>query len=680
MPDLDNDRLTSWKEIASFIRCDPRTAQRYERHRGLPVHRVPGSGSATVFAYKCELQKWLDSDAVNSSAAIDQNVSSEVPGDSGSVPKEEPARNLGDPISHTAVTKPNRKHPVVFYSAILLGVVLSVVTMVAFVNGRDSLAFRGEPRRLNDTPFSKAPPLLTDGKRVYFQQIKRGRFTMSWIPLGGGVANDLETTLPNPDPGVVNPQGTAILLRNIEFNKDGDEPLYIQPLPRGQARRLGSIRAYDSTWVPGEEKIYFSRQYALFEATLNGEVTRKIADLPGRAYWYRWSPDGRTLRFTVYDSKTSGYRIWEMNKDNTVPRPVSLGVDHLAQQCCGTWHPSGDAYYFQAFLDGHFQIFMQAAGVLGLTNQTLQLTSGPANMRSPLPLPDGKRVVALSQVQNAELVVFDKGTAKWLPLLPGNSIATAAWSADGNWLAFTKLPDHSLWRCRMPNCDQLRQLTTPPLRVTMPSWSPDGTRIACMVRQLGQPWRAALVATDGSKVVTPLTAAEAEADPDWAPSGDRIVFGAVPNPDRGEEALLRILNLRSHSAYPIPGSQGYHSPRWSPAGDTIAAIKANSDVVGFSDLNRKEWRNVKVSGRLGYPNWSSDGKFLHVLANVGTAEATVMALDPTRLSSQTVAPLNSFRQPTFSFGDWIGLAPDNRPVALRDLSTEAILAWRLGRD
>jgi Tol biopolymer transport system component len=578
-----------------------------------------------------------------------------------------------DPVSNKTKMTP----AIPPYLAVLLGVLISAVVLLAIGDGKSDLAFLGEPQRLNDTPFAKAPPLLSDGKRIYFQQIKRGRFTMSWIPIEGGVANDLETTLQNPDPGVINPQGTAILLRNIEFNKDGDEPLYIQPLPRGQARRVGSIRAYDSTWVPGEEKIYFSRQDALFEATLSGEVTRKIADLPGRAYWYRWAPNGETLRFTVYDSKTSSYRIWEMEKDTKIPRPVSLELDHLAQQCCGAWHPDGGAYYFQAFLNGHFQIFMRTAGLFGLANETLQLTSGPANMRSPLPLPDGKQVVALSQVQNAELAVYDTVSANWLPLLPGISVATAAWSANGDWLAFTKLPDHSLWRCRMPNCDQLRQLTDPPLRVTMPAWSPDGTRIACMTRQLGQPWRAALVATDGSKTVAPLTVAGAEADPAWAPSGDRIVFGAVPNPDRGEEGLLRILDLRSQSVSAIPESQGYHSPRWSPGGDMIAAIKADSDLVGFYDLTQQQWRNVRASGRLGYPNWSSDGRLLYILANVGTESANVVELDPSRASSRIVAPLDSLKPPAFSFGDWIGLAPGNRPVALRDLSTEAILAWRL---
>ena len=53
-----DDRLDSWKEIANFLNKDPRTAQRWERERGLPVHRYPGDKSGGVFAYKSEIEAW----------------------------------------------------------------------------------------------------------------------------------------------------------------------------------------------------------------------------------------------------------------------------------------------------------------------------------------------------------------------------------------------------------------------------------------------------------------------------------------------------------------------------------------------------------------------------------------------------------------------------------------------
>ena len=35
-------RLTSWKEIADHMGRDVRTMLRWEKGRGLPIHRVPG--------------------------------------------------------------------------------------------------------------------------------------------------------------------------------------------------------------------------------------------------------------------------------------------------------------------------------------------------------------------------------------------------------------------------------------------------------------------------------------------------------------------------------------------------------------------------------------------------------------------------------------------------------------
>jgi hypothetical protein len=55
-----NRRLQSWKEIAAFFDSDERTVRRWEKERGLPIHRVPGGTGAKVFAYTEELTQWLE--------------------------------------------------------------------------------------------------------------------------------------------------------------------------------------------------------------------------------------------------------------------------------------------------------------------------------------------------------------------------------------------------------------------------------------------------------------------------------------------------------------------------------------------------------------------------------------------------------------------------------------------
>jgi TolB-like protein/Tfp pilus assembly protein PilF len=53
------DRLDSWKEIASYLRRDVRTVQRWEKKEGLPVYRHQHEKLGSVYAYKIELDQWF---------------------------------------------------------------------------------------------------------------------------------------------------------------------------------------------------------------------------------------------------------------------------------------------------------------------------------------------------------------------------------------------------------------------------------------------------------------------------------------------------------------------------------------------------------------------------------------------------------------------------------------------
>jgi len=53
--------LLSWKEIAVFLNRSESTVKRWERERGLPVHRFPGGDRGGVYAFAAELDAWLHS-------------------------------------------------------------------------------------------------------------------------------------------------------------------------------------------------------------------------------------------------------------------------------------------------------------------------------------------------------------------------------------------------------------------------------------------------------------------------------------------------------------------------------------------------------------------------------------------------------------------------------------------
>src|SRR5262245_48179217 len=52
------NRLESWKEIASYLRRDVKTARRWEQREGLPVHRHRHGSLGSVYAFEGEIESW----------------------------------------------------------------------------------------------------------------------------------------------------------------------------------------------------------------------------------------------------------------------------------------------------------------------------------------------------------------------------------------------------------------------------------------------------------------------------------------------------------------------------------------------------------------------------------------------------------------------------------------------
>src|SRR4029078_1339452 len=58
-PSRREDRLDSWKEIATYLNRSVRTLHRWEKEEGLPVHRHQNKDRGSVCAYKGELDAWV---------------------------------------------------------------------------------------------------------------------------------------------------------------------------------------------------------------------------------------------------------------------------------------------------------------------------------------------------------------------------------------------------------------------------------------------------------------------------------------------------------------------------------------------------------------------------------------------------------------------------------------------
>jgi hypothetical protein len=89
--------LRGWKEIAVFLGTSPRSAQRWERELGMPVHRLRMTTGSVVTAYPSELDAWrrgISSDLVSD---LTQGDRADEPADDFGTPAVVPSGNVSGP-------------------------------------------------------------------------------------------------------------------------------------------------------------------------------------------------------------------------------------------------------------------------------------------------------------------------------------------------------------------------------------------------------------------------------------------------------------------------------------------------------------------------------------------------------------------------------------------------------
>jgi Tfp pilus assembly protein PilF len=114
-------RLNSWKSIGAFFDRDERTVRRWESERGLPVHRVPGAGRSSVYAYATELAEWLKTADGQSSTA-----------EPGEAPSSSPTISLPQPSEPAPAPRFPRPRIVATLLAVAAALILLAASPVAY--------------------------------------------------------------------------------------------------------------------------------------------------------------------------------------------------------------------------------------------------------------------------------------------------------------------------------------------------------------------------------------------------------------------------------------------------------------------------------------------------------------------------------------------------------------------
>jgi Tol biopolymer transport system component/DNA-binding winged helix-turn-helix (wHTH) protein len=474
-----------------------------------------------------------------------------------------------------------------------------------------------------DPLFESFPGTATDGSRIYFPQIENGRSVLAQALIADGETSTLPLPeeLAAPSLGDISPDGSRLLLRN-HLATAPEQALWIVSTTGGTARRIPGILAHDATWMPDGQHILYATGDDLTIARENGTENRKLTTLPGRAFWLRWSPDGSRLRLTLLNSETHTSTLWEVGSDgNHAHMLLDAWTNSPAAECCGSWTDDGRYYVFQSAREGSSNIWAipEHGGLLGGPTRPIPITNGPLDYRAPIIERGGRRAFFIGLNTQSELLRFDRAGNIFVPSGTGLSIARRVeYSRNGDWVAWIRQDDDSLWRSRADGSGQL-QLTGRPMQVFMMHWSPDSRRLVLMGRQPGKPWKVYTMDADGGHLQEVLDETRSEADPDWSPDGKMLVMGRLPDlmAEASQPKAIYMVNLASKAMTKLPGSDGLFSPRWSADGKYIAALSIDQKRLMLFDTAAKTWRQL-AEQNIADPSWSHDGSaiFFHDFAEV----------------------------------------------------------------
>ena len=250
-PASSQETLDSWKTIAAYLHRDVRTVIRWERSRGLPVHRVPGGGTPGVFAIKSELDAWR---------------SGSSPSPSGPIPDTAPLRPSPSiavlPFSNLSSDKENR-----YFSD---GLADDIITMLTRIEGlrvtarTSSFAFRNRPADVREIGKKLGVATLLEGSvqraagrvRVSAQLVDARTGFHLWSELYDRAAQDvfaIEDEISHAIAAALAVQFTQTRANKLDRNLEAHEFW----LKGRQLQRFRSLDIYDQC------RTYFKKAIAL---------------------------------------------------------------------------------------------------------------------------------------------------------------------------------------------------------------------------------------------------------------------------------------------------------------------------------------------------------------------------------------------------------------------------------
>ena len=524
-------------------------------------------------------------------------------------------------------------------------------------------------RQLTHFGRARAPSYAaTDGARIYFSEVKGGRYAVDQVSVAGGEPTPIPLPFPNAEVFDISPDHTELLVASFAGLEEA-EPLWIVPVTGGAPRRLGDALGSSAAWSPDGQTIAFTQGSDLYTVSRDGNTSRRLVSTPaanGSAVArVRWSPSGQVLRFTIADEKFSQ---WEVSADgsNLHPLPARPRSEPGAGDGYGSWTPDGRYFVYRSLDDSTPSIWAirEPAGVLRRpSRKPVELYAGPQQLWAPLVSNDGKVVFFIGDQERRELVRYDSRFRQFVPYLSGIFARDISFSKDGQRVVYTLSPDFEVWLSKVDGSDR-HPLTFPPMRTGGARWSPDGRQIAFEALQTsgagGQGGVCLLPTEEGGKPELVLRNADIVG---WQPDGESLIVWRQSETGTDPKLALYLLDLKTHQASLLPGSEGLHHGALSPDGLQVAALTEGNKSVALFDLQTHRRTELAKGAALYYPCWSHDGREVFFQ---DIFEGLDQPIYKVRIADRKVVRVTNFAQPFPA--DVVGyrltgLTPDDSPLA-----------------
>ena len=584
----NDGRLDSWKKIAVYLKRDVTTVQRWEKREGMPVHRQLHDKMGSVYAFRAELDAWMQSRSEHNSLGATASAAT----DSAS----------GAPSQGMANSRLRWVAAAGAFAAIAVAAIVWYERSDHF--WRDPIAGAAYQSVTGFDGQNEAAAVSRDGQFVAFLSDRGGR-TDVWVTrIGSGQFRNLTQGI---DGELVNPS-----IRTLGFSADG---ALVTFWLRNRSRPSGEDI---SIWaVP----------------TLGGEPMPFLEGVAEAAF----SPEGKQL---AYHTPGAGDPLF-VSEGNSLSRspPILIAPPGLHSHF-PVWAPGNLIYFIKGTLPDQLDVWR-----VGVRGEALErITSQTARLTYPVLVDQNTLLYLASAPDGSGPWLYGMDVSRRVPhrLTSGvEQYTSLAASADGQRvIATVSEPARTLWRVAIaePSADE-----PPPVRVSLATGSGFTPRF-------GPDYLLYVAAAGTGESIWKVSGATAMQL--WAGSDARIVGGPAISADgrlvaftvrqRGRSVLYAMGSDGSRLRMVSDSLQLRGAPAWEPNGKYITSAAEQNGVPHLFRIALEGSAPAPlVSDYSVDPAWSPDGRFViysgpdvgtKFTVKAATAENAAYSLPPLELT------------------------------------------------